>query len=56
MILQLRHTTFIAQRLKEIHKGRETGLMDNGPLLFCLFLLLYVPGQQLWSWQDGQNT
>ena len=24
---------------------------------FCLFvLLLYVPSQQLWSWQDGQFT
>ena len=31
MILQLRHTTFITQRLKEIHSGRETGLIDTGP-------------------------
>ena len=22
----------------------------------CLFLLLYIPSQQLWSWQDGQFT
>ena len=33
MILQLRHTTFIAKSLKEIHSGRETGLIDTGPLL-----------------------
>ena len=32
MILQLRLTTFIAQSLKEIHSGRETGLIDTGPL------------------------
>ena len=32
MILQLRHTTFIIQSLKEIHSGRETGLIDTGPL------------------------
>ena len=25
-------------------------------LLFCLFLLLYVPSQQLWSLRDGQLT
>ena len=31
MILQLRHTTFITQSLKEIHCGRETGLIDTGP-------------------------
>ena len=33
MIIQLRHTTFITQSLKEIHSGRETGLIDTGPLL-----------------------
>ena len=32
MILQLRHTTFTTQSLKEIHSGRETGLIDTGPL------------------------
>ena len=32
MILQLRHTILIAQSLKEIHSGRETGLIDTGPL------------------------
>ena len=32
MILQLRHATFITQSLKEIHGGRETGLIDTGPL------------------------
>ena len=32
MILQLRHTTFITQSLKKIHSGRETGLIDTGPL------------------------
>ena len=32
MILQLRHTTFITRSLKEIHSGRETGLIDTGPL------------------------
>ena len=37
MIVQLRHTTFITQSLKEIHSGRETGLIDTGPLLrFCI--------------------
>ena len=33
IILQLRHTTFITQSLKEIHSGRETGLIDTGPLV-----------------------
>ena len=32
MILQLTHATFITQSLKEIHSGRETGLIDTGPL------------------------
>ena len=32
MILQLRHATFNTQSLKEIHSGRETGLIDTGPL------------------------
>ena len=31
MILQLRHATFNTQSLKEIHSGRETGLIDTGP-------------------------
>ena len=31
MKLQLRHTSFIAQSLKEIHSGRETGLIDTDP-------------------------
>ena len=31
IILQLRHTTFNTQSLKEIHSGRETGLIDTGP-------------------------
>ena len=30
-ILQLRHTTFITQSLKEIQSGSETGLIDTGP-------------------------
>ena len=34
MILQLRHATFITQSLKEIHSGRETGLIDTGPLIY----------------------
>ena len=38
MILQLRHTAFITQSLKEIHSGRETGLKDTGPLIYCLYL------------------
>ena len=37
VILQLRHTTFITQSLKEIHSGRETGLIDTGPFKW-LFL------------------
>ena len=32
VVLQLGHTTFITQSLKEIHSGRETGLIDTGPL------------------------
>ena len=32
MILQLTYATFITQSLKEIHSGRETGLIDTGPL------------------------
>ena len=33
MILQLRHATFNSHSLKEIHSGRETGLIDTGPLV-----------------------
>ena len=40
MILQLRHATFITQSLKEIHSGRETGLIDTGPLLLALQVLM----------------
>ena len=36
MILQLRHTSFITQSLKEIHSGRGTGLIDTGPLRACM--------------------
>ena len=35
MILQLRHTSLISQSLEEIHIGRETGLIDTGPLKFA---------------------
>ena len=37
MILQLRHSSFITQSLKEIHSGRETGRIDTGPLENLLF-------------------
>ena len=41
MILQLRHTSVITQSLKGICSGRETGLIDAGPLLsFGTFFLL----------------
>ena len=29
---------------------------ENGDRILCLFLLLYVPSQQLWSLRDGQFT
>ena len=29
---------------------------SNGWILVYLFLLLYIPSQQLWSWRDGQFT
>ena len=29
---------------------------SSGGLFVCLFLLLYVPSQQLWSLRDGQFT
>ena len=32
MILQLRHTGLITQSLMDISSGRETGLIDTGPL------------------------
>ena len=43
MILQLRHATFNTQSLKEIHSGRETGLIDTGPLKmpFLIYYSLY---------------
>ena len=31
-------------------------IKSNNVLLVCLFLLLYVPSQQLWSLRDGQFT
>ena len=39
-ILQLRHASFITQSLKEIHSGREKGLIDTGPLLTVIFFLV----------------
>ena len=30
-------------------------LLASGAVLFIV-LVLYVPGQQLWSWRDGQPT
>ena len=33
MTLQLRHATFNTHSLKEIHSGRETGLIDTGPFI-----------------------
>ena len=53
-ILQLRHTLFITQSLKEIHSGRETGLIDTGPLHYAFTLLItymYVKGglQDFWK-------
>ena len=43
-ILQLRHTSFITQSLKEIHSGRETGLIDTGPLPLYPLPVLCTPG------------
>ena len=54
-------------RTNGIHTTNKVGGVGGGggdailkPVLnfvFVLFvLLLYVPGQQLWSWQDGQFT
>ena len=40
-------------------KGDKCNPANYRPISFtsCLFvLLLYVPSQQLWSWQDGQLT
>ena len=39
-------------------KQSQVTMFEPQPLDFvCLFvLLLYVPSQQLWSWQDGQFT
>ena len=34
----------------------ETRLIKCLVVCFCLFLLLYVPCQQLWSLRDGQFT
>ena len=31
MILKPKDTSFSTQSLKEIHSGRETGLLDTGP-------------------------
>ena len=46
-ILQLRHTTFITQSLKENHSGRKTGLIDPGPVQLALNLL------HNWCQQNG---
>ena len=47
MILQLRHMTFITQRLKKIHSGRETVLIDTGPFGFLSSCLVTPDTQQL---------
>ena len=35
---------------------QQSDLIHPPSSLFCLFLLLYVPCQQLWSLRDGQFT
>ena len=40
MILKLRHATFNTQSLKGIQSGRETGLIDTGPLMLKYSLLI----------------
>ena len=51
LILQLRHTSFITQSLKEIHSGRETGLIETGPLTFGMVdqSLLFVLWMFIWD-------
>ena len=52
----------VKQLLARKAKARLNEIPDNVVLpppegnLFCLFLLLYVPCQQLWSLRDGQFT
>ena len=53
MILQLRHATFIAQSLKEIHSGRETGLIDTGPLLEGIMGNIHVKLFLFWTSFSG---
>ena len=36
--------------------GRVWRIIDLIQAFVCLFLLLYVPSQQLWSLRDGQFT
>ena len=41
---------------KYLYLVADPGVMSSIPAWFCLFLLLYVPSQQLWSLRDGQFT
>ena len=46
--------SFLVEILSGVDSNHGTGPRKNGS--FCLFLLLYVPCQQLWSLRDGQFT
>ena len=56
MILQLSHTSFIKQSLKEIHSGRETGLIDTGPLSSTLYALCIEIKNIFLNWNKGKTT
>ena len=38
------------------HYNKDFDVIVRLMLFVCLFLLLYVPSQQLWSWRGGQFT
>ena len=42
---------------KAVYDGSDLGKCFHLSILcFVCFFLLYVPSQQLWSWQEGQFT
>ena len=44
------------KRQKDYNNKRRMDMSSVACFVFCLFLLPYVPCQQLWSLRDGQFT
>ena len=55
-IFSTENTSFSLKLLSAIFMDNSSLNLPRAVLVICLFLLLYVPCQQLWSLRDGQFT